>query len=121
MARIRLALALAVNRPCAWDSRPQCPQLRNKGLDLLNDWQGVLPAPHSFLFIVLGRQGLWKRNISEEASSEKQTQESIIQDLALNKNWARRKINNRGNHTFLEEKHAVRVFGKQSSIREHHT
>ena len=74
MARIRPALALAVNRPCAWDSRPQCPQLRNKGLDLLNDWQGVLPAPHSFLSIVLGRQGLWKRNISEEASSEKQTQ-----------------------------------------------
>ena len=31
----------------------------------------------------------------------------MIQDLALNKNWARRKINNRGNHTFLEEKHAV--------------
>ena len=49
MARVRPALALAVNRPYAWDSRPQCPQLQNKGLDLLNDWQGVLPAPHSFL------------------------------------------------------------------------
>lgn len=61
--------------------------------------RGSFSSTFIFVQIALGRQGLWKRNISEEASSENQTPKSIIKDLALNKNWPRRKINNRGNHT----------------------
>lgn len=99
VARIRPALALAVNRPCAWDSRPVSSAVKQR--TGLAQWLAGGPSSSTFIFvqIALGRQGLWKRNISEEASSEKQTPKSIIKDLALNKNWPRRKINNRGNHT----------------------
>lgn len=52
-----------------------------------------------FVQIALGRQGLWKRNISEGALSEMQTSKPRIKDIALNGRLDRKEsINKRGNH-----------------------